>query len=1070
LLALLACLFVFQTVYAQDIRPPNILGIDYPPEGSPSIKLKEGDSVGNNFGDPNIELDTKPPEILSFDFSPKVIDAWTSSQEITVTLKVSDDLSGFASSEIRFCSPSGDQYIDNKLPFTPIDPPFMLFDSGRFETSDTKIKVPRYSEKGTWELSFLILVDRAGNEVRLEMEDLVAMGFPTEFEVVSEGDTKPPSILSFEIHPKLIDTSNSSQTVTINAHLTDDLSGLDSATTCITRPSKWLTCCYGGGGLRSEQNYYTYELEMEYPQGSEEGIWEIAHFNFTDLAGNRRDLSKEDLEKLGFPTEFRNLPPDKRIPGLEIEKRASSRTVAPGDLLNYTIIYTNTGYNRLTEVVITEKYPAGVEFISSSPATDPGTRNQWTIGDLPVDGTGKIIVTVRVSQLQDLEFSGYGEISGEGFVNTRGSVSTSRDPLDLKNSVTITSAETVPMSASASVTVEDSGTELDIHEHGSGLYDSEETVLLLTENKSIEMMKDVSATSGPTTLGLYNNRTVAFSSRWTEEARAKNRITGAIIRESYRYATSIDRESRIFLDENQSVMEVESEFDGMASIGFLKMPSPSDRQTTPLFEGREEYRGSFKVVERIDEYGSGVSSEKSASGSGLVVVDKRLGEIQRSYESGTGSYDSEELIETYTSYIAKDISLVHAPMNQSFTDDFSFVGASMKWKEGMYSKVPGTSYIGEEYTSIAELDKETVAKGLNEMDTLANFSGSARYRAILRDEVDFDEAYAGDYSVERRVILTGTAKYDRPHLNVTKTLDGIVEEMEPWGYNETHLPGEEKIRKVATYTIAIENDGNAALGPIYVKDLFPPGAIFKEPSSLRPTELTGTSANWTLTHLGIGDVVEITLQLDVTKRYPQELTNRVQVCGGINSGAQYVCASNFSALELNWLSCCASGTVSLIKTAELDGANASVVWYRIDITNHDNVARVATVTDHLPEGMIFLDTMVPFASYDGRTITWNLIEIAPLETVTIPYRVSAQHPGRFVNSVEVDPRSVDGPVVQPIRASSVIEVGEPDECESTACGLWSPPAWDFEYVGSFAGEMTCEDLTTCVGGTSCPAA
>jgi len=583
-------------------------------------------------------------------------------------------------------------------------------------------------------------------------------------------------------------------------------------------------------------------------------------------------------------------------------------------------------------------------------------------------------------------------------------------------------------------------------------------------------MKDVSATSGPTTLGLYNNRTVAFSSRWTEEARAKNRITGAIIRESYRYATSIDRESRIFLDENQSVMEVESEFDGMASIGFLKMPSPSDRQTTPLFEGREEYRGSFKVVERIDEYGSGVSSEKSASGSGLVVVDKRLGEIQRSYESGTGSYDSEELIETYTSYIAKDISLVHAPMNQSFTDDFSFVGASMKWKEGMYSKVPGTSYIGEEYTSIAELDKETVAKGLNEMDTLANFSGSARYRAILRDEVDFDEAYAGDYSVERRVILTGTAKYDRPHLNVTKTLDGIVEEMEPWGYNETHLPGEEKIRKVATYTIAIENDGNAALGPIYVKDLFPPGAIFKEPSSLRPTELTGTSANWTLTHLGIGDVVEITLQLDVTKRYPQELTNRVQVCGGINSGAQYVCASNFSALELNWLSCCASGTVSLIKTAELDGANASVVWYRIDITNHDNVARVATVTDHLPEGMIFLDTMVPFASYDGRTITWNLIEIAPLETVTIPYRVSAQHPGRFVNSVEVDPRSVDGPVVQPIRASSVIEVGEPDECESTACGLWSPPAWDFEYVGSFAGEMTCEDLTTCVGGTSCPAA
>ena len=878
-------------------------------------------------------------------------------------------------------------------------------------------------------------------------------------------------MLSFDINPKLIDTSNSPQVITLTASLTDDLSGISWVESCLTYPSAWLTCCSGMSYSHESDGVWFYRQTITIPENSEEGTWEVTSLSASDGVGNLLILSKKEMEKLRLPTEFRNLPPNKRYPGLEIKKTASSSNVSPGGFVNYTIIYTNTGDINLTEVVITETYPTGVEFIKSYPSPDPGMNNQWTLGDLPaLEYPGEITVTVRVLDLQDLEFSGEGRINGVGFVNARGSLSTSRGPLDLKNVVTITSAETGPVRASASVSMVDTGTDLSIRELGSGTYESAELITMKTENKSISMEKDMAASYSPATLGLYNDRVVEYSSRWTQEAKAKNRVTGSYMSESYRYATFIDRESRIFLDENQSVMEVESEFDGMASIGFLKMPSPSDRQTTPLFEGREEYRGSFKVVERIDEYGSGVSSEKSASGSGLVVVDKRLGEIQRSYESGTGSYDSEELIETYTSYIAKDISLVHAPMNQSFTDDFSFVGASMKWKEGMYSKVPGTSYIGEEYTSIAELDKETVAKGLNEMDTLANFSGSARYRAILRDEVDFDEAYAGDYSVERRVILTGTAKYDRPHLNVTKTLDGIVEEMEPWGYNETHLPGEEKIRKVATYTIAIENDGNAALGPIYVKDLFPPGAIFKEPSSLRPTELTGTSANWTLTHLGIGDVVEITLQLDVTKRYPQELTNRVQVCGGINSGAQYVCASNFSALELNWLSCCASGTVSLIKTAELDGANASVVWYRIDITNHDNVARVATVTDHLPEGMIFLDTMVPFASYDGRTITWNLIEIAPLETVTIPYRVSAQHPGRFVNSVEVDPRSVDGPVVQPIRASSVIEVGEPDECESTACGLWSPPAWDFEYVGSFAGEMTCEDLTTCVGGTSCPAA
>jgi len=242
-----------------------------------------------------------------------------------------------------------------------------------------------------------------------------------------------------------------------------------------------------------------------------------------------------------------------------------------------------------------------------------------------------------------------------------------------------------------------------------------------------------------------------------------------------------------------------------------------------------------------------------------------------------------------------------------------------------------------------------------------------------------------------------------------------------------------------------------------VKDFFPPGAIFVEPSSLRPTELTETSANWTLTHLAIGDVATITLQLDVTRYYPEELTNRVEVCGGHDG--EMICAANFSALELNWLSCCLNETVSVTKTAEVDGTNANVVWYRIDIANNDNVTRAATVTDHLPEGMVLLDAMVPFASYDSRNITWNLIDIEPFETVTIPYRVTAQHPGRFVNSVLVDARSADGPVVQPVGASSVIEVGEPAECESTACGLWSPPNWEFEYLGSYAGDDPCEDLS-----------
>ena len=41
----------------------------------------------------------------------------------------------------------------------------------------------------------------------------------------------------------------------------------------------------------------------------------------------------------------------------------------------------------------------------------------------------------------------------------------------------------------------------------------------------------------------------------------------------------------------------------------------------------------------------------------------------------------------------------------------------------------------------------------------------------------------------------------------------------------------------------------------------------------------------------------------------------------------------------------------------------------------------------------------------------------------------------------------------------MIEVAEPEECESTARGLWSPPNWEFEYVGSYSGDLTCADLS-----------
>jgi hypothetical protein len=66
--------------------------------------------------------------------------------------------------------------------------------------------------------------------------------------------------------------------------------------------------------------------------------------------------------------------------------------------------------------------------------------------------------------------------------------------------------------------------------------------------------------------------------------------------EAYRYATSLDRDSYVKMDENGSEMKVDSSFDGTASIGFVKKSRPEDGpKKKPTFESQESYAGKFHL-------------------------------------------------------------------------------------------------------------------------------------------------------------------------------------------------------------------------------------------------------------------------------------------------------------------------------------------------------------------------------------------------------------------------------------------------------------------------------------------
>jgi uncharacterized repeat protein (TIGR01451 family) len=460
----------------------------------------------------------------------------------------------------------------------------------------------------------------------------------------------------------------------------------------------------------------------------------------------------------------------------------------------------------------------------------------------------------------------------------------------------------------------------------------------------------------------------------------------------------------------------------------------------------------------VDEYGQGVSSNKSVAGYGYVAIDKRVRDSQRTYESGTGSYQSDEIIETPTNYIAKEINLVHGPTNYSYTPDVS-VGQDMKWTEGMWSKsgylaggvilagnsscrlpfkptdcngTPPATYISERYSSIDYLTKESIAAGLSEMKTNASFSGQADYRvkavyANKSGEIDNEERYVGVYNINRHVLLTGVSRYDRPHITVTK--DG----------NRTTRFFNKTMSNVAEYSITITNDGNRALAPIHVRDIFPPGTEFIG-STIRPKSYTNSEANWTLLHLGIGDSITIGLDLNVTEYAPCSLVNRVMVCG--MNGEECVSGAAYHAVDCGELPCCPPEVV-LDKSAEIDPSDPTLIHYAIFVQNNANGTVAATLTDRLPAGLTFLGASVEPNRVDGQFIEWIVAEIEPGRSVSIEYQARAGMDGNYVNSVHLDATAVDGTGYDEADAAARVDVRSTGVApKTTRYGGWQPPDWN----------------------------
>jgi uncharacterized repeat protein (TIGR01451 family) len=84
------------------------------------------------------------------------------------------------------------------------------------------------------------------------------------------------------------------------------------------------------------------------------------------------------------------------LPVLAVEKSADSNSPIPGGFLNYTINYQNIGGADAHNVVLKDSYHVNTTFVSDDPASDSGTIDRWSLGDLAMGASGKIKIQTRV--------------------------------------------------------------------------------------------------------------------------------------------------------------------------------------------------------------------------------------------------------------------------------------------------------------------------------------------------------------------------------------------------------------------------------------------------------------------------------------------------------------------------------------------------------------------------------------------------------------------------------------------------------------------------------------------------
>jgi hypothetical protein len=231
------------------------------------------------------------------------------------------------------CDPENPATLDLNSPGTTIGCRISGTDlNGIYEF---KAVVPKYAMPGTYVLHNASMTDAAGNSSHLPYEKLKEKKLAVNFKQVGPGDGKGPALSSISLLTKSVNTSASSQVVTLRAAVKDGTSGVQNVHFSFMRLTNgqgaWQNigfnwhnpgavgngdCTNGGATDPTVGNYSScrvsgnnkaqvIEMKIRLPRYTSKGTYQLQNVQLRDFAGNTTNLYLEKLKDKKMAVNFK---------------------------------------------------------------------------------------------------------------------------------------------------------------------------------------------------------------------------------------------------------------------------------------------------------------------------------------------------------------------------------------------------------------------------------------------------------------------------------------------------------------------------------------------------------------------------------------------------------------------------------------------------------------------------------------------------------------------------------------------------------------------------------------------